>query len=183
MTDGARMPKGQASNRWGAFAVRHLGRWVPKRASILQGLICALTLGAGCGLPPTSPGHRENQSEEGWEVVLRSPIRILLNRHPERGFVGTDLARSFLGPDAKLTAVLHFEKADEAPPALFEKYDGFEIELSSLEGPYQVSSFGLKAGSVMRYISDRVIPDGLEVTVQSIIGVRKDRAKEKVYPK
>lgn len=120
-------------------------------------------------------------SAESWEVLLTMPVRVLLNRHPERGFAGRDLAQAFLGPGAKLTAVLHFEAGESLPPGFLELFDEFQIDLSGLENSFRVSGFGLKAGSTLRYIADRVIADDLEVKVLAICGIRKDGSKEKLY--
>lgn len=64
-----------------------------------------------------------------------------------------------------------------------ELFDEFQIDLSGLESSFRVSGFGLKAGSTLRYIADRVISDDLEVKVRAIYGIRKDGSKEKLYPR
>lgn len=154
----------------------------PPRSAALHALALVMLLSpASCSQAP-GPG-RDGSTAESWETLLTTPVRVLLNRHPERGFAGRDLAQAFLGPGAKLTGVLHFETGEKLPSRFLELFDEFQIDLSGLESSFRVSGFGLKAGSTLRFIADRVIPDDLEVKVLAIYGIRKDGSKEQLYPR
>lgn len=83
----------------------------------------------------------------------------------------------------KLTGVLHFETGEKLHLGFLEPFEEFRIDLSGLESSFRVSGFGLKAGSTLRYIADREIPDDLEVKVLAIYGIRKDGSMETLYPR
>jgi hypothetical protein len=72
----------------------------------------------------------------------------MFDRHPERGFVGRDIAQAFLGPRAKLTAVLHFDKGEGTPPAFLEEYAEFQIAISGFEALFASQALGSGRGRV-----------------------------------
>lgn len=94
----------------------------PPRSAALYLLALLILLSTASCSPPPGP-RRDSAPAESWEVLLTTPVRVLLNRHPERGFAAKDFAQAFLGPGAKLTAVLHFEAGEYLPSGCLELFD------------------------------------------------------------